>query len=87
MSATIAKDVPRVEDAEDEFDEEDLNHYVLKADITESIVTGKRVSALCGVAFVVTPQGDGQVANGRFNTCLDCEFEYAQLPGSKGESG
>lgn len=60
-----------------------INHYVSKADITESIVTGKRVTALCGETFVATAQGNGSAAapfRGRTVICQPCKSIHYKLP-------
>jgi hypothetical protein len=39
-----------------------INCYVRKSDITESLIFGTEVTALCGDTFVVTAQGGGSTA-------------------------
>lgn len=60
-----------------------VNHFVSKADITESIVTGKRITALCGESFVATAQGNGSTAStsrGRTVICQPCKDIHYKLP-------
>lgn len=60
-----------------------VNHFVSKADITESIVTGKRITALCGETFVANGQGNGSaaaVSRGGTVICQPCKDIYYKLP-------
>lgn len=51
----------------DDGDHERLAHYVPKAEITRSLVTGEPVTALCGKKWV--PSRDPE----RFPVCPDCK--------------
>ena len=66
----------------DEGDHERFAHYVEKAKIMESAVTGTPVKALCGKVW--TPSRDPE----RFPVCPECEAIHAGLPrGGGGDSG
>ena len=58
----------------DDGDHERFAHYVEKAKIVESAVTGDPVKALCGKIWV--PNRDPS----RFPICPDCEKIHASLP-------
>jgi hypothetical protein len=58
----------------DEGDHERFAHYVEKAKIVESAVTGSPIKALCGKVWV--PNRDP--AN--FPICPDCQDIHAKLP-------
>jgi hypothetical protein len=65
-------------DAEtDHGDHDKFAHYVRKNDITESAVTGKAVTAICGKKWVPTRLPD------EFPVCPDCKRIYEQLKPSK----
>lgn len=58
---------------------DDLNHYVNKSAITESIVTGIPVKALCGVRFVIESHGDGETSIQGAAVCPLCGIVYAGM--------
>jgi hypothetical protein len=58
-------------------DHDKFAHYVRKNDITESAVTGKAVTAICGKKWVPTRLPD------EFPVCPDCKRIYEQLKPSK----
>ena len=60
-----------------EFMDDKFAHYVRKNDITESAVTGKAVTAICGKKWVPTRLPDD------FPVCPDCKRIYEQLKPSK----
>ena len=62
----------------DAGDHERFAHYVEKAKIVESAVTGSPVRALCGKVWV--PGRDPS----KFPICPDCEAIHAGLPRGKG---
>lgn len=64
----------RTEYRNDDGDHERFAHYVEKAKIVESAVTGEPVKALCGKVWV--PSRDPS----RFPICPDCEKIHAGLP-------
>jgi hypothetical protein len=63
----------------DEGDHERFAHYVEKAKIMESAVTGTPITALCGKVWI--PNRDPS----RFPVCPDCQEIHAGLP--RGGSG
>jgi len=67
----------------DDGDHERFAHYVEKAKIVESAVTGAPVRALCGKVW--TPSRDPE----RFPICPECQEIHAGLPrgGSGGQDG
>jgi hypothetical protein len=68
----------------DDGDHERFSHYVEKAKIVESAVTGAPVKALCGKGW--TRNRDPE----RFPICPECQEIHAGLPrggGSGGDSG
>ena len=65
----------------DEGDHERFSHYVEKAKIVESAVTGAPVRALCGKVW--TPSRDPE----KFPICPECEAIHAGLPRGGGDSG
>ncbi len=65
----------------DDGDHEKFAHYVEKAKIMESAVTGVPVKALCGKVWI--PNRDPS----RFPICPDCQAIHAGLPRSGGDSG
>ena len=67
----------------DDGDHERFAHYVEKAKIMESAVTGVPVTALCGKVWI--PNRDPS----RFPVCPECQEIHAGLPrggGSQGDS-
>ena len=58
-------------------DHDKFAHYVRKNDITESAVTGKAVTAICGKKWVPTRLPD------EFPVCPDCKRIYEQMKPSK----
>ena len=64
----------------DEGDHERFAHYVEKAKILESAVTGTPVKALCGKVWI--PNRDPS----NFPICPDCQEIHAKLPRG-GDSG
>lgn len=64
----------------DEGDHERFAHYVEKAKIVESAVTGSPVKALCGKVWI--PNRDPS----KFPICPDCEKIMASLRGSGKDS-
>ena len=64
----------------DDGDHERFSHYVEKAKIMESAVTGTPVKALCGKVW--TPSRDPE----KFPVCPDCDAIYRGLPPG-GDSG
>ena len=71
----------RVEFTNDDGDHEKFAHYVEKAKIMESAVTGVPVKALCGKVWI--PNRDPS----RFPICPDCEAIHKGLPRGGGDSG
>lgn len=71
-SDTLTRDA-----ATDHGDHDKFAHYVRKNDITESAVTGKAVTAICGKKWVPTRLPD------EFPVCPDCKRIYEQLKPSK----
>lgn len=61
----------------DHGDHDKFAHYVRKNEITESAVTGKAVTAICGKKWVPTRLPDD------FPVCPDCKRIYEQLKPSK----
>ncbi len=57
----------------DEGDHDKFAHYARKNDITEAMVTGKAVTAICGKKWVPTRSPDD------FPVCPDCKRIYDQL--------
>lgn len=64
----------------DDGDHERFAHYVEKAKIVESAVTGTPVRALCGKVWV--PGRDPS----RFPVCPECQEIHSKLPRSGGDS-
>lgn len=64
----------------DEGDHERFAHYVEKAKIMESAVTGTPVKALCGKVWI--PNRDPS----RFPICPDCQEIHSKLPPGGGDS-
>lgn len=64
----------------DDGDHERFAHYVEKAKIMESAVTGTPVKALCGKIWI--PNRDPS----KFPICPDCEKIHASLPRGGGGS-
>ena len=69
---TLVEERPLVSD--EDGDHERFAHYVEKAKIVESAVTGEPVKALCGKVWI--PNRDPS----RFPICPDCEKIHASLP-------
>jgi len=65
----------------DDGDHEKFAHYVEKAKIMESAVTGTPVKALCGKVWI--PNRDPS----RFPICPDCEKIHKGLPRGGGDGG
>lgn len=61
----------------DNGDHEKFSHYANKNEITESMITGKPIRALCGKVW--TPSRDPK----KFPLCPTCKEIFSQLP--KGE--
>lgn len=61
----------------DDGDHERFAHYVEKAKIVESAVTGSPVKALCGKVWI--PNRDPS----RFPICPECQEIHASLPRDK----
>jgi hypothetical protein len=57
----------------DDGDHDKFAHYAKKNDITEAMVTGKAVTAICGKKWVPTRSPDD------FPVCPDCKRIYDQL--------
>lgn len=57
----------------DEGDHDKFAHYAKKNDITEAMVTGRAVRAICGKKWVPTRSPDD------FPVCPDCKKIYDQL--------
>lgn len=75
----IAADRPKVvSQAELEPIDPDALHYVKKAHITESIVNGIEVVAVCGERFVVA-SGRNVWGNGSQPVCRRCAAIYALM--------
>ncbi len=65
----------------DEGDHERFSHYVPKAKLTEAMVMGTPVIALCGKVWVPSRNPD------RFPVCPECKEIWASLqPGGDAES-
>jgi hypothetical protein len=58
-------------------DHERFSHYANKNEITESLVTGKPIRALCGKVW--TPSRDPK----KFPLCPTCKEIFDQLPKGK----
>ena len=66
----------------DEGDHERFSHYVPKDKLTEAMVLGTPVVALCGKVWV--PSRDPE----RFPTCPECQEIWQSMPpGGEGSSG
>jgi hypothetical protein len=63
----------------DEGDHERFSHYVEKAKIMESAVTGTPVKALCGKVWI--PSRDPE----KFPVCPDCDAIFRGLPPGGGD--
>ena len=63
----------------DEGDHERFSHYVEKDKLTEAMVMGTPVVALCGKVWV--PSRDGS----KFPVCPDCKEIFEGMPPSGGE--
>ncbi len=61
-----------------------VNHYVPKRQITESIVMGTKVTALCGVRYVIKAQGGGSAAATSAIVCPLCADVYYGMPAGRG---
>ncbi len=72
-SPTLSPDVDE-QLSNDDGDHERFAHYVEKAKIVESAVTGAPVKALCGKVWI--PNRDPS----RFPICPDCERIHGSLP-------
>lgn len=59
-----------------------VNHYAPKHQITESIITGKPVTALCGHRYVVNGQGGGSTQSKGSGSvvCPLCADIYYGMP-------
>lgn len=55
------------------------HHYVLKAEILASLVNGTKVTALCGVRYVVSSDPVTAGTGGMANLCTECNRWYDQL--------
>ena len=64
---------PSLEEQEDDGGHDRFAHYVKKEKITESAVTGKAVTALCGKKWI--PTRDPQ----KYPVCPTCKDIYAGL--------
>ena len=71
----------RTEFRTEEGDHERFSHYVPKDKLTEAMVMGTPVVALCGKVWV--PSRDPQ----RFPICPDCKNVWDGLSGGKGDKG
>lgn len=60
---------------------EGLNHMVPKAKITESIVTGITIKALCGETLRPTaqPNNPGEVSQPNYLICPKCKTLYDEI--------
>ncbi|MBG6218434.1 hypothetical protein IWX75_002917 [Arthrobacter sp. CAN_A6] len=54
-----------------------VNHYLRKAEITRSLVTGEPTTALCGEQWVLT--GEEEAFTGRTVECPLCADVYSEL--------
>lgn len=75
ISSTIDRPQPRVQGSR----RPTLNHYVNKAEITRSVVTGGPVTALCGATYVVTAHGGGRTDAPTAAVCDTCASIYSGL--------
>lgn len=66
---------------EDEGDHDRFSHYVPKAKLTEAIVNGTPVVALCGKVWVPSRNPD------RYPVCPDCKEIWESLNPGKGNGG
>ena len=71
MTSTQTLESPKTADADSG---NEMFHYVRKAKITESAVTGTLVQALCGEVFPVT-----KAAKPGSPVCADCKRIYESL--------
>lgn len=64
----------------------DYNHYVLKERITQAIVLGHAVTAVCGEVFTPSarPGGGGSVSEAAWEVCPLCEVIYDAMPDGVG---
>ncbi|KQX72502.1 MULTISPECIES: DUF3039 domain-containing protein [Aeromicrobium] len=69
----------RVDQRTEEGDHEKFSHYVPKAELTEAMVMGTPVIALCGKVW--TPSRDPQ----RFPVCPECKDIWESM--DKGDEG
>lgn len=74
MSSTDIEQRPRTQEPDD-GDAERFSHYVPKASIVESAVSGEPVTALCGKKWV--PSRDPE----RFPVCPECKRIKAEMGG------
>lgn len=64
--------------AADDFDQT-VNHYVPKRQIIESIVMGTKVTAICGIRYVVKAQGGGSSEASGAIICPLCADGYSRM--------
>lgn len=69
----------RTNEAAEEIGHSIVNHYAPKAEITESIILGTTVTALCGLRYVVSGQGGGSTQNRKAVVCPLCGDIYDGL--------
>ncbi|HEV8529024.1 MAG TPA: DUF3039 domain-containing protein [Actinomycetes bacterium] len=69
----------RVQPSFGDGDHERFAHYVVKDKLTDAIVAGTPVIALCGKVWV--PSRDPQ----RFPVCPECKEIYGQIPHGDGD--
>jgi len=77
LNADIEGDTLTRPEVTDGGDHDKFAHYVRKNEITESAVTGKAVTAICGKKWVPTRKPD------EFPVCPDCKRIYDELKSSK----
>lgn len=76
------KTMPRLEATLD-ADSITVNHYLSRARILQSIITGAALPALCGQRVAVEAQGGGEVSVPGAAVCPLCQLMYDALPGSE----
>ncbi len=70
----------RTEHRLDEGDQERFSHYVPKAKLTEAMVNGTPVVALCGKVWIPHRNPD------RYPVCPECKEIWSSLHSGKGSS-
>ena len=69
----------KAEVSNDEGDHDRFSHYVNKVDLTEAMVNGTPVVALCGKVWIPSRDPD------KYKKCPTCKELYEMLFGNSGE--